>query len=326
MTRSKSRTSFPPAALPCPWLVFCHGQRPNTQTFYSVSEARFYVKRIPDISGKEICASFHEWMVMVDYYSPDCFLWNLISLEKIDLPSWESGQFRFCILSAPPTDDNCIVGFVGAESQVDGTESQRITFCRPGDSKWVEHMFEPGIPILLGYTMCKGVIYCHGIVKRETLVILEIVDHRVEVRHVLGENGTLLPERENETLLPEICRMSTYLVESCDEVFVVHFSMLGVSSRKIRDIDIFKLDLSTLEWVKVESIGDRTFFINKTTGCISCSATKSGTLGNSIYFTLDDDESMYVFDVEEKCIYTHYPCPYLGRNVAQKEWVMPIRT
>ncbi|KAH7860620.1 hypothetical protein Vadar_015631 [Vaccinium darrowii] len=319
MTRSKSRTSFPPAALPCPWLLFCHGQGSNTQTFYSVSEARFYVKRISDISGKQICASFHEWMVMADYYSSDCFLLNLISLERINLPSWESRHCKFCILSAPPTDDNCIVGFVSKESEW-------IMFCRPGDCEWVKHIFEPGIPILLGYTIYKGEIYCHGIAKRGALVILDIVDHRVEVRHVLGENGTSLPERGNETLLPEICKMSTYLVESCDEMFAVHISMLGESSRKIRDIDIFKLDLSALEWVKVESIGDCTFFISEFTGCISCSATKSGTLGNSIYLMQDHDESMYVFDIEKKCIYAHYPCPYVGRNVAQKEWVMPIRT
>lgn len=102
--------------------------------------------------------------------------------------------------------------------------------------------------------------------------------------------------------------------------------MLGASKKKIRDIDIFKLDLSVLEWVKVESLEDRTFFINGTTNCISCSSTKSGTLGNSIYFMQEDVESMYIFNVEEKCIYAHHPCLYLGHNVEEKQWVMPIRT
>ncbi|KAF7152239.1 hypothetical protein RHSIM_Rhsim01G0008700 [Rhododendron simsii] len=83
-------------------------------------------------------------------------------------------------------------------------------------------------------------------------------------------------------------------------------------------LDIFKLDLSVLEWVKVESLGDHTFFINEDANCISCSSTKSGTLGNSIYIMQHDDESMYVFDIEEMRIYTHHPSPYLGRNVAQK--------
>lgn len=76
-------------------------------------------------------------------------------------------------------------------------------------------------------------------------------------------------------------------------------------------LDIFKLDLSVLEWVKLESLGDRTFFINEDANCISCCSTKSGTLGNSIYFMRHNDESMYVFDVEEKCIYTTIPVPIL---------------
>ncbi|KAE9462471.1 hypothetical protein C3L33_05620, partial [Rhododendron williamsianum] len=312
MTRFKPRASFPPAALPCPWLMFCHGRRLNTQTFYSVTEASFCVKRIPNISGKRIYASFHEWMVMVDDYSSDCFLLNMISLEKVDLPPWEFIPHKFWILSAPPTDDNCIVGFVSEDEQC-------ITFCCPGDGEWAEHMFEPDIGPLMGYTVCKGELYFLGL--QENLVILDIVDHRVEVRHVLRDNRT-----PRSPLIPEIFRTSRRLIESCEEIFLVHVSMVGASEKKIRDIDIFKLDLSVLEWVKVESLGDRTFFINGTTNCISCSSTKSGTLGNSIYFMQEDDESMYIFDVEEKCIYTHHPCPYLGHNVEEKEWVMPIRT
>ncbi|KAF7152528.1 hypothetical protein RHSIM_Rhsim01G0011100 [Rhododendron simsii] len=313
MTRSKSRTSFPPAALPCPWLMFCHGKNSKTQTFYSASEASFCVKRIPAISGKRICASFHEWMVMVDDYSSDCFLLNIISLKKIDLPPWERVRYQFWILSAPPTDDNCIVGFVGEDSH-------SITFCRPGDGKWVVHMFEPDIGSLYRYTICKGEIYCHGRQYNwDNLVILDIVDDRVEVRHVLTGSP-------NSPLVPEILRCESYFIESCEEIFLIHMSMLGASEKKIRDIYIFKLDLSALEWVKVESLGDRTFFINEANNCMSCSATKSGILGNSIYFMQDDDESMYIFDVEEKCIYAHYPCPYLGHNIAQKQWVMPIRT
>ncbi|KAI8570115.1 hypothetical protein RHMOL_Rhmol01G0008400 [Rhododendron molle] len=312
MTRFKPRASFPPADLPCPWLMFCHGRRLNTQTFYSVGEASFRVKRIPDISGKRIHASFREWMVMVDNYSSDCFLLNMISLEKVDLPPWQFVRHRFWILSAPPKDDNCIVGFVGEDGQC-------ITFCRPGDGEWAEHIFEPEIGPLKTYTICKGEIYLYGI--EGNLVILDIVDHRVEVRHVLRDDRTL-----GSPLVPEIMLSFTRLIESCEENFLVNLSMLGASSRKIRDIEIFKLDLSVLEWVKVESLGDRTFFINGTTNCISCSSTKSGTMANSIYFMQQDDESMYVFDVEEKCIYTHHPCPYLGRNVAEKQWVMPMRT
>ncbi|KAF7153471.1 hypothetical protein RHSIM_Rhsim01G0045700 [Rhododendron simsii] len=101
-------------------------------------------------------ASFHEWMVMVDRYSSDCFLLNIISLEKMDLPPREDVPYQFWILSAPPTDDNCIVGFIGEDSH-------SITFCHPGDGKWVEHTFEPEIGTLRGYTICKGEIYCHGL-------------------------------------------------------------------------------------------------------------------------------------------------------------------
>ncbi|KAI8570118.1 hypothetical protein RHMOL_Rhmol01G0008700 [Rhododendron molle] len=71
-------------------------------------------------------------MVIVDDYSSDCFLLNIISQKKIDLTPWEKVPYQLWVLSAPPTDDNCIVGFVGEDSH-------SITFCRTSDVEWAEH-------------------------------------------------------------------------------------------------------------------------------------------------------------------------------------------
>ena len=49
-----------------PWLVFCHGKYKQRQTFYSISEGRYYVKIVPDMRNKITCYSCYGWLLLKD--------------------------------------------------------------------------------------------------------------------------------------------------------------------------------------------------------------------------------------------------------------------
>ncbi|XP_058078579.1 uncharacterized protein LOC131226890 [Magnolia sinica] len=101
MEAKKSR--MPPYGA-APWLVFSHGKRERTKTFFNVSEGSYYVRNIPEMRRSDCLASCYGWLVMLNKTSGDLFLLNSVSLQKIQLPCLsESYSFNLCVLSSPKT-------------------------------------------------------------------------------------------------------------------------------------------------------------------------------------------------------------------------------
>ncbi|KAH0634724.1 hypothetical protein KY284_037510 [Solanum tuberosum] len=95
---------------PHPWLVICPSGK--TQTFFSISEDRCYERSIHEFGNTTIRASAQEWLVLEDFDSTDCYLWNTISNNKIQLPPLPYNHNLLCLLSAPPNDPQCRVLFL----------------------------------------------------------------------------------------------------------------------------------------------------------------------------------------------------------------------
>jgi len=112
MELEENNNAQPPYSAQHPWLLICHGDVMHKQTFFSVSENRYYMKSIPELKEKTLSAYADEWLVLQSINSNDCYLWNLISNEKIQLPPLPAKcDILNCLLSAPPHDPECQVIF-----------------------------------------------------------------------------------------------------------------------------------------------------------------------------------------------------------------------
>ncbi|KAK4428837.1 hypothetical protein Salat_1183600 [Sesamum alatum] len=90
----------------------------------------------------------------------------------------------------------------------------------------------------------------------------------------------------------------------------------------VEDVEVFRLDIPNLSWVKVESLGDRTLFLEDEC-CMEVTASKVGCKKNCIYFShrrVYDHWS--IFDMESRSI-----SPGFGTNAEIQEslmWGEPI--
>ncbi|XP_022734309.1 F-box protein At3g56470-like [Durio zibethinus] len=112
------------------------------------------------------------------------------------------------------------------------------------------------------------------------------------------------------------------MVESCGEVFVIYLVHGGKLFVEVTGVEVFKLDFSLMEWIKVECAKDRAFFVDEK-AAYSCPALKPETEGNRIFFTLSDDKSLYSIDIEENSVSVSLPCTDLKPPWSTPIWVMP---
>ncbi|KAH7865053.1 hypothetical protein Vadar_001685 [Vaccinium darrowii] len=178
----------------------------------------------------EICTCSHGWLVLFEFESNECFLLNPVSMEKIMLPKLPPAfSFSTCILSAPPTDPECIVIF-------ESTENPSVIFLRLGESVWTEQYLGSDGGSFRGAAMCGGRIY--GLALGGTLMTAKVVGSNLVVTQVGAE------ELPNNTI-PETFHFSYQIVESNGELFGVVKYYKGTTDR-IRLIEVYKMEFSRL--------------------------------------------------------------------------------
>ncbi|PIA34179.1 hypothetical protein AQUCO_03800038v1 [Aquilegia coerulea] len=152
------------------------------------------------------------------------------------------------------------------------------------------------------------------------IVIHDIYDTFVfmEPHDVIGK----VPDFTRSTMLKTL---GSYLVESCREIFqvcLIGVVVEAVEDYKIETLDVFKLDLSTMSWVKVESLGDRIFLLGQSSTSIS--ATEVGLEGNCIYFCPPKSTSLCKFDMDDGTITTTIHGPKKFRYWSGPLWMVPV--
>ncbi|KAG5529711.1 hypothetical protein RHGRI_030178 [Rhododendron griersonianum] len=287
--------SHPPlAAQEHPWLLIQHGRHKQLQSFYSILEDRCYVKKIPQLCNKSICSSDASgWLVLEDRNSDECFLFNLVSMEKIQLPLRES-IYDICVLTSPPSDQTCRVVFIS-------NKNHSLVFCRPGDRDFDEQTLERGDDLECA-TAFEGKFY--GLRKDyKTLVVLDFSDPKPQFRQIMSESlGNQSP--------PDIIRTGTYIVKSCGQLLLVQKMWHGLFLNEVFGFLIFQVDFSTRTWVEVKSIGeDRAIFLDSYDGMSMLATKYNGIRGNSIYFNKPKDRCLYVFNLENLRISIFLPSP-----------------
>lgn len=301
-------TKFPVSQPSCPWLVFNHGEKEgySTQTVVNVAQDYYDVARIPEMRNKLICTSCHGWLVLLDKESFNCFLLNPVSMEKIMLPQVSQViPFITCILSSAPTGPDCAVIFLRSKTPC-------VTFLRLGESEWIEQDLISE-EIIRQAIVCGGKIY--GFNFPGYLCTVKIVGSNLVVTQLGVEEIPMYT-------IPDAFRRWFRLVESCGELFAVVKYYLG-GTMKTRHIEVYKMDFPRLAWTKVESLGNRAFFLAGTSCNFSGSAVPgSGVKQNCIYFLESGDRDLHVFDMENYDVTISTPCP-VKSNWLQPTWVMP---
>eukprot|EP00268_Persea_americana_P002030 TRINITY_DN10601_c0_g2_i5.p1 TRINITY_DN10601_c0_g2~~TRINITY_DN10601_c0_g2_i5.p1 ORF type:complete len:706 (-),score=62.90 TRINITY_DN10601_c0_g2_i5:107-2224(-) len=288
---------------PAVQLVFQHGKREQSQTFFNMATGSYHVRSIGQMRKKDVCLSSHGWLLLRDSRSR-CCLFNPASLKEFDLPQL-TRKHRDClgVLSASPTDPNCQLILIKKRSTI--FYSCKIT----QDSKFDEVKFNPldDNDMFVDAISCKGKIYFFTCLSRFGEISVGPGNHFAK--------PTFLDV--NAPIRPLWYRTESYLVESCGEVFLV-CQLLHWTCNWVFSFMVFKMDFSEMRWVLVKSIGDRLFFLSKSSSQ-SCSAFESGLEGNQIFFFLPDDKSLYSFHMKERSISVDLTCP----NV-QPPWKSPF--
>ncbi|KAH7860413.1 hypothetical protein Vadar_013136 [Vaccinium darrowii] len=84
-------------------------------------------------------------------------------------------------------------------------------------------------------------------------------------------------------------------------------------------IEIFKLDLTSVTWERVESAKDRVFFLCSNYAILCPAICTDQVGGTCVYFTRCEDKNLYAYNIEDGSVSVSLPCPNLSTP-----WKSPI--
>ncbi|KAI3944219.1 hypothetical protein MKW98_016449 [Papaver atlanticum] len=317
-----------------PWLVFPYGEGKKHHALYNICEPDNTNCRnfIPELSGKTFWqkTSHQGWLIVLcdvkdDNSMPnckygDCFLWNPLTLETIQLPSllkWitsePDGEYMLdCVLSSPPRttansngSDPLVLVIYLPMSAFESPDDYTYTFlfCHPGEKQWRTQLLSERIDehiCEIEYLHCfKGKLYAMGIngdcleIEEQHLVGANDNNVSLSMRSFHVADNTSVPSYgvARDTLLG-----MTYFVEGHDDIFMIsmNFNDSG-SERVVISICITRLDFFLMEWKLVNTLGDDVLFVGRKNR-LCCSAAKLGLARGCLYYTLP------VHQLDEFCL------------------------
>ncbi|XP_059650074.1 uncharacterized protein LOC132295818 [Cornus florida] len=225
------------------------------------------------------------------------YLWNLSNCTS-DLPPWDTNvPFKSAALSSSPFQYNngtCIV------MVITGLSHPTFVFNRRGSAgkfTWIKQdcaLLEPHAPNkqLMQFTNIiafEGKFYALSL--QGTLAVIEDIDSLPRITALSRSRAA--PSASSR-------HFREYLVESNGEILLI-FLISKSSINIVDDVEVFGLDVAKLSWVKVENLGDRTFFVSDEC-CMFVTASKVGCRGNCIYFTRQTVDGWWLYDMERGSI------------------------
>jgi hypothetical protein len=98
--------------------------------------------------------------------------------------------------------------------------------------------------------------------------------------------------------------MKYCVLESCGQLFTVRFCYTRLCDKRVSRVEVQKLDWSESAWVKVDN---RVFFVRWGQLVASLAADELGLKENCVYFTLNGDKGLYIYDMEQGTTTQHDP-------------------
>lgn len=119
-----------------PWLLIRHGSAWHRQTFCDVSEDHYYTRIILDLCNKQIYPTSREWLVLRDWYSEECCVWNPNSMEKVQLPRAAHIDLDCCFLTFSPSVHATFCWFICGRKHHLVLPTQRGRIQKAEDRAW----------------------------------------------------------------------------------------------------------------------------------------------------------------------------------------------
>ncbi|XP_026449192.1 uncharacterized protein LOC113349430 [Papaver somniferum] len=350
----RSAGGRPPVPKPAPWLVFQHGKGMKYHAFYDPCEPnnKTCTKFIPELSGKIYWQKpcFQGWLVILDIFDEDacachCFLWNPVSMESVKLPNlfqWLTDyHFYNCVLTLPMSN-NIKESMVYFLLEHHTTSENLLVYSHPGAKQWqskcLDEYYEDLSRFVRSFHYLKGKLYilCYS----EWHIEIEINQQQ---QHHLGHDHhyndqTLSVRRFQVKRYPYLqhaagstTSLISHHVESFDDIFRVNifFSLRNMNKpyAPASILQVLKLDFSLMAWVEVRSLGDDVLFIGRQTRAF-CSAADMALKRGCVFYTLPNDKSLYIFEVEDDGITVVLPFSKLPTPWFSGDWIMiptPVR-
>ncbi|KAF3324392.1 F-box/kelch-repeat protein [Carex littledalei] len=278
MAACKNGKSFPSDFFNQPWIIQCHGGNKHTTTFIDPKKINVEEKEIYEIKGKLCFGCIDEWLFLWDEQSKECFFLELNSLSKVPLPPLprEYNIMTTFSLSSSPNHSDCIIIFTGAKFELETNEvtERFIMCCRLHDEKWTKLLLDEDDQRLVGETcvILDGKLYAYGIDEVIVFDVMSLLEGRIDTTTITGPIMAIYPPTD---------MVSTHLVGSCGHIYLVRMYKYGMGPTI--NMDIYRLDTSSDKWSRVNSIGERTFFLSHRCYTSVC-ALDVGVPCNCIYY------------------------------------------
>ena len=88
-----------------------------------------------------------------------------------------------------------------------------------------------------------------------------------------------------------------YLLESDGEILLLFLISRKSSPNIVNDVEIYKLNMNRLSWIKLESLGERTLFVGSNC-CVSVLTAEVGSKKNCVYFRQPVGDEWWIYDME----------------------------
>ncbi|KAG5584802.1 hypothetical protein H5410_045236 [Solanum commersonii] len=286
---------------------------------------------IPELKEKIICAYADEWLVLESLYSSDCYLWNIISNDKIQLPPLPA-ECKI-IYSALPNDPECQVLFLIKEAETTPDDDENSN-----DDTDDENDEDVNLPIFYfckpGYNEEFHKQDAHSIIETESgglwtvfkkkIYVLTFQTSRLLCLDLDNDSGrvTITPmsnESPNVRKYLDMGRLLNCIIQSCDDdtLLYVHLFFNGKNHRMPYNFLVFQFDFAKERWLETENIGEIAIFISHYTRTgTSCSTRGTNLNKESIYF-IEDRYLYYVYN-----LITHSISLSLPPNVSKKAFHM----
>ncbi|PIA29892.1 hypothetical protein AQUCO_05800164v1 [Aquilegia coerulea] len=278
-----------------PWLLLTAGEEEDQRYFFIPSENRACRLNLPEARGCHCWGSPNGWLVTLGF-DQQFHLLNPLTRKRLPLPPLSTFKDRNFTASKPGTNRMFCVRKASVFTDDENPqflvvyliigEFQKCAFARPGDTTWT---VVGKSDLLIDVINFNGKLYA--------------VKNGGHIRVCDDPNGPH-PTLIHFAALPDVV-MGTerfYLVELGGELHLV----VRTSDRTQTDIppyefhhyvktsyfEVFKLDLSTLKWDELETLGDYALFVgSNTTFALKASHYPDQCKAGCIYFTDDYDEA-----------------------------------
>uniref|UniRef100_A0A0D9XDC7 KIB1-4 beta-propeller domain-containing protein n=1 Tax=Leersia perrieri TaxID=77586 RepID=A0A0D9XDC7_9ORYZ len=327
-----------------PLLLFYH----NNSTFLYSMPTRTLLPAgsgddISDMLRRHLCWTTPQgWLLMARPATPDTLLWDPFTRRGFVLPPdtdgdvfHRRGRHLICLLSrSRPTDPGCVVLVVDLTEPV-------LWYCRPSgdggggggggrDRNWVKHEYlQPGtlhhelrdiVHSSMGsITAINGKFYV-DVINKSYVVVLEFSPEPV---------FTLIDGVDSKDRIGRgYTRHSKIYVESDGELYCVYICHPIRCDRIVARVVVYKLDVMAKgsTWVKASSLGGRAIIVLPGRFVVaSFNAVEAGLEANCIYYWLEGQKALYVYNMERGTTAVYNPGADLPNHLSPVLVVMPIR-